>query len=149
MKILLNWVLSVVILIFCFSCKKGGTTEPVPIPDTSVPGISLIDPTPGKSFVLGATIHLLMDLSDNVELKSYQVVISKSLKGLVTSDWAYDHTWTIPAGKKTFSVNHNEIVVPLTVTGNQTTTGNYDVAISCFDTSNNKTTTNLTIVLTK
>jgi hypothetical protein len=94
-------------------------------------------------------MHLQMDLSDNVELKSYKVVISKSLKGLETSDWAFSQTWTIPAGKKTFAVNHNEILVPLTVTGKQTTVGNYDITITCLDTSNNEASKTLTVVLTK
>ena len=148
MKNPVKYIVPVMLLLAFASCKKSGGTD-TPAPDTTVPIISLIDPTPRKSYVLGTAMHLQMDLSDNVELKSYKVVIAKSLKGLVTSDWAYSNTWTIPSGKKTVAVNHSEIIVPLTVTGNQTTTGNYDVTISCFDTSNNESDKNFTITLTK
>ncbi|MCE1198995.1 MAG: DUF4625 domain-containing protein, partial [Marinilabiliales bacterium] len=96
---------------------------------------------------LGAAMHLQMDLSDNVELKSYKVAITKSLKGLITSDWAFNQTWSIAAGKKTLAVNQNEIVVPLTVTGNPVTTGNYEVVISCSDTSGNEVSTTLNVIL--
>ena len=140
------------LLFVVLACKKSGTTDtpPVVVPDTTVPVIALTDPTAGKSVILGAALHLQMDLSDNVELKSYKVVITKSLKGVSTSDWAYTNTWSIAAGKKTMAVNHNEIVVPLTgAGGNQTTTGNYDVTITCLDTSNNEASKTLSIALTK
>ena len=147
----LRLLIPLMLLMISLSCKKNSTTEPpAPTPDTTVPTIVLTDPTPGKALVLGTALHLQMDLSDNVELKSYKVTISKSLKGLVTSDWAYSSgTIIISAGKKTISVNNNDITVPLTVTGNQTTTGNYDMVITCLDTSNNETSKTLTIVLTK
>jgi hypothetical protein len=136
----LRLLFPLMLLMISLSCKKNNTAEPpVPTPDTT-----------GKTLVLGTVLHLQMDLSDNVELKSYKVTIAKSLKGLVTSDWAYNSgTIIIAAGKKTFSVNSNDITVPLTVTGNQTTTGNYDMVITCLDTSNNETSKTLTIVLTK
>jgi len=150
MKKLGNWLFLLVLLMAGIACDKGGTTEPPkPTPDTTVPAITLTDPIPGKSYVLGAALHLQMDLTDNVELKSYKVVISKSLKGIVTSDWAFSQSWPIAAGKKSLAVNHNEITVPLTVTGNQTTTGNYDMTITCYDTANNETSKTLGIVLTK
>lgn len=137
-------------LVILFSCGKSSTeTPPVVTPDTTVPSITLTDPTPGKSYLLGASLHLQMDLSDNVELKSYKVVITKNLKGVITSDWAFTQSWPIAAGKKTLAVNHNEITVPLTVTGNQTTTGNYDITISCYDTANNESSKTLSITLTK
>lgn len=151
MKNSYKWLIPVILFMITVSCKKNNTSvPPVPTPDTTVPTISLVDPTPGKTFVLGTPMHLQMDLSDNVELKSYKVVIGKSLKGLETSDWAFSQTWTIPAGKKTFAVNHNEILVPLTFTGGkQTTTGNYDLVITCLDTSNNEASKTLTVVLAK
>jgi len=151
MKRKLRLLIPLMLLMVSLSCKKNSTAEPpAPTPDTTVPTIVLTDPTPGKTLVLGTALHLQMDLSDNVELKSYKVTITKSLKGLVTSDWAYSSgTISIAAGKKTFAVNNNDITVPLTVTGNQTTTGNYDMVITCLDTSNNETSKTLTIVLTK
>ncbi|MEI7423344.1 MAG: DUF4625 domain-containing protein [Prolixibacteraceae bacterium] len=152
MKNSLKCLVPLMLLVVVFACKKSGTTDtpPVVVPDTTVPVITLTDPTAGKSVVLGAALHLQMDLSDNVELKSYKVVITKSLKGVSTSDWAYTNTWSIAAGKKTMAVNHNEIVVPLTgAGGNQTTTGNYDVTITCLDTSNNEASKTLSVALTK
>jgi len=146
----MKWLLPIILLLFCISCKKNSSTNPpVVTPDTTKPVISLVDPTAGKSYVLGTSLHLQMDLSDNVELKSYKVVITKSAKGLQTSDWAFSQTWILAAGKKTITVNQSEITVPLTVTGNQTTLGNYDMAITCDDTSGNEASTSLMIVLTK
>lgn len=152
MKNSCKWLITLLLLFSLFACKKSGTTDtpPVVVPDTTPPVITLTDPTAGKSVVLGAVLHLQMDLSDNVELRSYKVVITKSLKGVTYSDWAFSNTWTIPAGKKTLAVNHNEITVPLTgAGGNQTTTGNYDMTITCLDTSNNESSKTLTIALTK
>lgn len=150
MKSNVKWLFPVILLVATLSCGKSTTdTPPVVTTDTTVPSITLTDPTPGKSYLLGAALHLQMDLSDNVELKSYKVVIAKNLKGVVTSDWAFSQSWPIAAGKKTLAVNHNEITVPLTVTGNQTTTGNYDLTITCYDASNNETSKTLTIALTK
>ncbi|MCX6219433.1 MAG: DUF4625 domain-containing protein [Bacteroidia bacterium] len=151
MKIVLKWIMPVLLVLFMVSCKKGGTTDvpPVVVPDTTKPTISLVDPTPSKIITLGTAIHLQMDLSDNVELKSYKVAISKSLKGVTTSDWAYSNTWTIPAGKKTLAVNHSEILVPLTYTGNQVTLGNYDVLITCEDLAGNSATTSIVVVFSK
>ena len=75
-----------------FSCSKGGSSPEPPPRDTTKPVISLIDPTSNKTFTLGSLLHLQMDLSDNVELQSYKVVITKSLKGVVTSDWTFSQT---------------------------------------------------------
>jgi hypothetical protein len=152
MKIFYKWLIPLLVLLVVYSCKKSGTTDkpPVVVPDTTVPVITLADPTPGKSYVLGTAMHLQMDLNDNVELKSYVVVITKSLKGVGTSDWAYSNTWSIAAGKKTLAVNHSEIVVPLTgAGGNQTTLGNYDMTITCLDSSNNESSKTFSIALTK
>lgn len=147
-----KWLVPLMLFFVVFACKKSSTTvtPPVVVPDTTVPVITLTDPTPGKSYILGAVLHLQMDLSDNVELKWYKVVIIKSLKGVGTSDWSYSNTWTIAVGKKTMAVNHNEIIIPLTGSGgNQTTIGNYDMTITCLDSSNNESSKTLSIALTK
>jgi hypothetical protein len=147
MKNSIRLFLPLVILLISVSCKKNNSEPPAPAADTTPPTISLVDPTAGKSYTLGSTLHLQMDLSDNVELKSYQVVITKSQKGLQTTDWAFNNTVTIPSGKKTLAVNNNDIAIPSTVTGSQTTTGNYDMNINCWDTSNNESSKTITIVL--
>ena len=152
MKSFFNITLLVLMLLTAFACggdKSVTETPPIVVPDTTKPVIVLADPTAGKTIILGATLHLQMDLSDNTELKSYKVTIAKSLKGVVTSDWAFTQTWTIPTGKKTVTINHSEITVPLTVTGNQTTTGNYDMTIVCTDLAGNENSTTLTIALSK
>jgi hypothetical protein len=147
MKMQFKWIYVLVIIMSGFSCSKKSTT-PEPS-DTIKPVISLIDPTSNKIFTLGSPLHLQIDLTDNVELKSYKVTITKSLKGIQTSDWAFSQTWVIVAGKKTFTVNHSEITIPLTVTGNQTTTGNYEMTMTCTDTSGNEATTTVTITINK
>ena len=150
MKIILKWIMPVLLVLLIISCKKGGTTDlPPVVPDTTKPTISLVDPTASKIITLGTAMHLQMDLSDNVELKSYKVAITKSLKGVTTSDWVYSNTWSIPAGKKMLAVNHNEILVPLTYTGNQVTLGNYDVLITCEDLAGNSATTSIVVVFSK
>jgi hypothetical protein len=150
MKTNFNWLHLFTIILFLSSCNKGGSSsEPVPVADTMKPTINLIDPTSNKNFILGSPLHLQMDLSDNIELKYYKVTITKNLKGIQTSDWAFNQTWPITAGKKTSTVNHSEIIVPLTVTGNQTTTGNYDMVITCTDTSGNEATTTITVTINK
>jgi hypothetical protein len=154
MKNTLKWLIPLFLLLIAFSCKKSSTTDPVVppvvVPDTTKPVINMVDPITGKTIVLGTALHLQMDLSDNIELKSYKVVISKSLKGVTTSDWAFSQTWQIPSGKKTLAVNHNEILVPTTFTGgNSVTTGNYDMLITCTDTAGNESTTSVVVALSK
>lgn len=155
MKSSLKLVISLLALLTIVSCKKSGSTDPilvppVIVPDTTKPVINLVDPTTGKTIVLGTALHLQMDLSDNVELKSYKVAITKSLKGVTTSDWAYSNTWIIPSGKKSLAVNHNEILVPATFTGgNPVTTGNYDIVVTCADLAGNEATVNVVIAITK
>ena len=150
MRKCLKWVIPALLLLISISCKKNGTTDTPPVvvtPDTTKPVISLVDPTAGLSYALGAAIHLQMDLSDNVELKSYKVVIAKSTKGLQTSDWAYSNTWQLAAGKKSVAINQSEISIPLTFTGNQTTLGNYDLTITCTDLAGNEASTSVLITL--
>jgi hypothetical protein len=149
MKCICKFINILVVFVMVISCSKGGSTPEPIVADTTKPTISVADPTSNKSVLLGSALHLQMDLSDNVELKSYKVTIAKSLKGVVTSDWAFTQTWPIAAGKKSFAVNHNEIVVPLTVTGNQTTTGNYDLTVVCSDIAGNEISSTLSIVLSK
>ncbi len=149
MKTNFKYIFLLLALMVGITCSKKSSTTELPLPDTTKPVLSLIDPTSNKIYALGSSLHLQMDLSDNVELKSYKVTITKSLKGVLTSDWSLNQTWQIAAGKKTFTVNQSEIIVPLTVTGNQTTTGNYDLVITCADTSGNETTTTILIVLNK
>lgn len=129
------------ILLQVSACKKVETT----LPDNSKPVISLIDPTNNKVILLGTSLALEMDLSDNKELKSYKVEIHKSLKNVDTSDWTYVNTWTIAPGKTNFKVKHSEILVPQTFTGKNVTTGNYEMVITCSDTSGNEATTMITI----
>lgn len=153
MKIQLKWLIAFMLLVISVSCKKSSTTEPpVPVTDTTNPTISVADPIYGKSYAYGTagtSLHLQMDLSDNAELKSYRVVISKSLKGLETADWTFSQTWSISAGKKTLAVNHNEISIPATVTGKQTTTGSYNMTIFCSDVAGNEASVTMLIALIK
>lgn len=147
MKNSFKWILPLLILVISISCNKSSTI--ITPPDTTKPVINLIDPTPGKQVVLGTALHLQMGLSDNVELKSYKITIAKSPKGSQTSDWAFSQIWTTAAGNKSYTVNHNEIMIPLTVAGIQTTTGNYDFTVYCTDLAGNEATTTLTIVLAR
>lgn len=148
MKKLLDQICILVFILTASSCSKDNGSEG-PLADTTKPVISLVDPTNSKIFTLGSSIHLQADLNDNDELKSYKIVIGKSMKGLQTSDWAFSQTWPITPGKKAFNINHNEIIVPLTITGNQTTTGDYYLTITCLDVTGNEGAATLSITLTK
>ena len=97
MRNLSRWSLTVALFLVIVACKKSSSETPAPTKDTTVPTISLVDPTAGKSYVLGSPLHLQMDLTDNVELKSYKVTIAKSSKGLQTTDWGFSQTWIIAA----------------------------------------------------
>lgn len=146
MKNSLKWIFPLVLLVISISCKKSGTLA---TSDTTKPVINLIDPTQGKQVVLGTALHLQMGLGDNVELKSYKVFIAKNPKGLQASDWTFSQTWTIAAGNKSYTVSHNEIMIPLIVAGSQTTTGSYDFTVYCTDLAGNVTSTTIMIVLAK
>lgn len=145
-----RWMMQVLLLVVCISCSKSTTTDtPVTTTDTTVPTISVIDPVPGFTYILGKPLHLQMNLGDNSELKTYRIRITKNLKGVQTSDWAFDQSWTLPVSSKSLSVNHNEITIPLTVAGNQTTVGNYDFTAYCTDKSGNESSVTFTIALAK
>lgn len=133
------------ILLQVFACKKVDTT----LPDNTKPVISLIDPTNNKVILLGTSLALEMDLSDNKELKFYKVDIHKSLKNVDTSDWTYVNTWMIASGKTNFKVKHSEIFIPNTFTGKNVTTGNYEMIITCTDTSGNEATISVIVILNK
>jgi len=148
MKIMHSLInVSEILVLLLFSCSRGSNGIEETASDTSKPMINIVDPINNKTVILGSKLHLQMDLSDNVELKSYKIVIKKGQKGVATSDWAFSQTWPITSGKKTFSVNQDEIAIPLTVTGNQTTTGNYTMEISCLDSSSNESLLSLSLIV--
>ena len=146
-----RWILQILLLILSISCSKSTTTDtpPVTTTDTTVPTVSVVDPVPGFTYVLGKPLHLQMNLADNAELKTYRIRVTKNLKGVQTSDWAFDQNWTLPVSSKAVAVNHNEITIPLTVGGNQTTVGNYDFTAYCIDKSGNESSVTFTITLAK
>lgn len=131
--------------IVCCDPKSGSDTTPPA--DNTKPVISLISPANYLVYKLGNSIALEVDFSDNQELKSYKVEIRKSLKVIETSDWVYSNSWSIPAGKTSFKAKHSEIIIPTTVTGKQTTTGNYNIVLTCYDSSGNESNTTATITI--
>ena len=99
MKTPVNYLIIISLLaIITFSgCKKGGSPVPEPVvPDTTKPTINITKPTAGQSLTVGSLLTFQATFSDNVQLKSYEIVISKVIAGGLTLksvptpvDWSY------------------------------------------------------------
>lgn len=135
-------------------CKKGGGTTPDPIvPDSTKPTITITKPTAGQSFNVGNSIAFQATFSDNIQLKSYEIAISKVITGgfilknvLTPVNWSYAKSaTTLSASPKQQEITLSDIVVPLDINGNPVSTGKYNFKVTCVDSSNNSTETTLEI----
>lgn len=141
------------VLISLFSgCKKGGGTTP-PVPDTTKPTISVINPSAGQSFTAGSTIPFQVTFADNTGLKNYDVSISKVpaggliLKNVPTSvPFSYLKSSTsFSTGVKQQDITITDIAIAANTTSTIVTPGNYNLTINCSDTSDNNASTILVI----
>ena len=155
MRTSIKYLISVSFLIATISgCKKGAGTDPDPVvPDTTKPTITIIRPTAGQSFVAGNTIMFQTTFSDNIELKSYEIMVSKVLTGglilkvvPVFAPFSYSKSATsFSAGVKQQEVNLSDIVIPVNTATAIITPGKYNLKVICFDTSNNSSETTMEI----
>jgi hypothetical protein len=139
------------------SCKKKSSVIAEP-PDTTKPTITITQPTAGQAFVTGNTIAFQATFSDNKELKSYEVTVSKVVtSGMILKivplvvPFSYPKSG-ISFGKGTFGtgvkqqdITLSDIVIPLHTATEIVATGKYNVKVTCTDTANNTAETILEI----
>jgi hypothetical protein len=120
------------------SCDQNG--------DTTKPVINLLEPEDGDTLRIGEEpegIHLDMELSDDVMLKSYKVEIHSNFDGHAhevpskseaseTVDFTFNKSWDV-SGLKNTDVHHHEIIVPVNATP-----GKYHMMIYCTDAAGNE-----------
>ncbi len=114
--------------------------------DTTKPVINLIEPEEGDVLLIGDEhgIHLDMELSDDVMLKSYKVDIHSNFDGHAhssslnvrsdvgtTVDFTFNKSWDV-SGKNEY-VHHHEIKIPANATP-----GSYHLMIYCTDAAGNE-----------
>jgi len=125
----------------CFSAcdkdDKGDVTPPV---------IKLAEPEEGDELLIGGEhgVHLEMDLSDDVELKSYRINIhnnfdhhshgEKTKAAGETKAFSFDKVYNDAEGKKNHHVHNHDIVIPA-----DATPGDYHLMIYCTDAAKNET----------
>lgn len=136
-----------------YGCKKGITPVQVPVQDTTNPTISILKPTAGQSFVAGNTISIQATFSDNVNLKSYEIAISKVVSGGLTlkivptsKPYSYAKSSTsFGPGVKQQEINLSDILIPSNTVTTIVTPGKYNLKVTCIDGSNNSSETTLEI----
>ncbi|MDR1154408.1 MAG: DUF4625 domain-containing protein [Bacteroidales bacterium] len=114
--------------------------------DTTKPVINLIEPEEGDVLKIGDEqgVHLEMELSDDVMLKSYKVDIHPNFDGHAhahsatlkpaseTVDFTFQQTWD-ESGKKNDHVHHHDIKIPANATP-----GDYHLMVYCTDAAGNE-----------
>lgn len=131
-------------------CNKGGSTDPLPVPDATKPTISITKPTPGQAFISGNTILFQATFSDNEKLKSYDFTISKKvIGGLIlkvvptSTPFSYIKSSTSLTGIKSQDISLNDIIIPANTATNIVTPGAYNLKVTCIDGTDNTTSTTL------
>lgn len=138
------------LIIFCLlisvmaACKKKSSVIAEP-PDTTKPIITVVQPTAGQAFVTGNTITFQATFSDNKELKSYEVTVSKVVtSGMIlkivplVKPFSYTKSTTsFGTGVKQQDITLSDIVIPLHTATELVATGKYNVKVICSDTAGN------------
>jgi len=144
MKTFSNYLTITILLLSTFSCgKSGGSATPDPVvTDTTKPTISIVKPSAGQSFTAGVTIPFQASFSDNIGLKSYEIVISKvttgsfNLKNVPTSvPYSYTKSSTsFSTGVKQQDITLSDMIIPANTATTIVSTGNYNLKVTCYDT---------------
>lgn len=112
--------------------------------DTTKPLIELHEPEEGQALEIGNEhgVHLEMDLSDDVMLKSYKIEIhsnfdhhshgGNSRAAGATVDFSFNKSYDI-SGQKTAHIHHYDIVIPA-----DATPGDYHLMVYCTDAAGNE-----------
>lgn len=119
------------------SCEKEDV-------DTVKPEIILIEPAEDDTLFIGHEVHIDMELSDNVKLKSYKIDIHSNFDGhghtksaSANVPWSFSKSWDI-SGLRNTSIHHHEIAVPATINGAPIATGHYHFTVYVTDESGNE-----------
>lgn len=138
MKKVTLFLIAVVITAFIWSCSKDEDK------DTTKPVIELEEPADGDTLFIGYETHLEMELTDDVQLKSYKIDIHSNFDGhnhtkSIAADgaWIYTKSWDV-SGSKNAHVHHHEIEVPATVDGVPIAKGKYHFMVYCTDAAGNE-----------
>ena len=108
--------------------------------DTTKPVINLIAPEEGAILKIGSEygVHFMVELSDDIMLKSYKVDIHNNFDGhghtkvaSNTVDFTFNKSWDV-SGKNT-SIHHHEIKIQANATP-----GNYHLMVFCTDAAGNE-----------
>ena len=154
MKSINNLLIFTLIFVIALSgCKKGGDPAPVVVPDTTKPTITITAPTAGQAFTVGSTIAFQASFSDNVQLNTYDITITKAVtSGMILKvvptpvAWNYSKPATsLGAGVKQQNITLNDIVIPTLINTNPVATGKYNFKVTCSDSSGNSSETILEI----
>ncbi|MGI6793256.1 DUF4625 domain-containing protein [Bacteroides sp. KG68] len=120
----------------CNKDDKGDVTPPV---------IKLTEPEEGDELLIGDKhgVHLEMDLSDDVELKSYRINIhsnfdhhgheGKTKAAGETVPFSFNKVYDDAKGLKNHHVHNHDIVIPANATP-----GDYHLMIYCTDAAKNE-----------
>jgi hypothetical protein len=123
---------------FSVSCSKDDDK------DTTKPVIVLHEPADGDTLFIGHEVHLEVEISDNVKLKSYKVDIHSNFDGHVHTKganadvaWSFNKSWDI-SGLKNTHIHHHEIIVPTHINGSPIAKGNYHFSVYATDEAGNE-----------
>jgi hypothetical protein len=109
--------------------------------DVTKPVIKLKEPEKGDSLLIGDPhgVHLEMDLSDNVMLKSYKIDVhnnfdghSHTKSGDGTKPFSFAKEYDL-SGKREAHIHHHDIKIP-----KDATPGKYHLMIYCTDAAGNE-----------
>lgn len=117
------FILSLVTVLSVFTACSDENEGPV---------IQLNEPTEGAILMIGSSICLDMDLSDDEMLSSYKVEIHSNFDGHAhtraeddTTPFHFQKSWSI-ADQKNAKIHHHEIEIP-----ENATPGNYHLMVYC------------------
>lgn len=143
MKTKLVYLFSLTATIFLTSCSNDDDT----VIDTIAPVIAISEPHDEDEFEPGASIHFNALFTDNVALASYKIEIHEDFdshthgatKQSKSQDnpWSYDKVFTIQAGQKSFTADH-QILIPELINGNPISEGAYHLGVFVTDAAGNE-----------
>ena len=121
------------------------------VKDTTKPTITLHEPAEGDTLFIGHEVHLDVELSDDVKLKSYKVDIHSNFDGhghavkplyskSATSTevaWSFSKSWDV-SDKKNADIHIHEIMVPESINGSPIAKGNYHFSVYVTDQAGNE-----------
>lgn len=129
-------LIAMAFIAFISSCEKEN--------DTTKPVILLHEPADDDTLFIGHEVHLEMELSDDVKLKSYKVDIHSNLDGhshtksaMADVAWSFSKSWDI-SGLRNTGIHHHEIEVPTTINGSPIAKGDYHFSVYVTDEAGNE-----------